>query len=82
MEKKRFETQDIWLSTFLYMCGLVPILKMRQDTVVFAFPASSDLDRLIVNFNNNVSVPSLDFVNAHKLVRGRMHDLKHGRDRV
>jgi len=76
MEKK-FETGDLWLSAFLMTCGLSPALLTRSGRVLFSFPASPDLDTLLVNFQNNCNVRVLDFAEAAKTLRGQMLDLKH-----
>ncbi len=72
-----FETGDIWLSAFLSACGLHHQLQSKNGRIIFIFPSGPDTDKLIVNFNNNVSIPALDFVNACKTVKGQMQNLKY-----
>ncbi len=74
--KDIFETFDLWLAIFIKACGLNPTLNIKNDTVTFCFPASPDLDRLIINFQNNCNVPVLDFIASAKTLRGQMLALK------
>jgi hypothetical protein len=70
--QKTFETLDIWLSAFLSLHGVPPKLEVRNGKVIFSFPASDDLYRLMANYNSNVNVPVTDFVTAVKALRGQM----------
>lgn len=73
MEKhKDFTTLDIYLSAFLSQFGIQPSLKLNNGKVVFSFPATEDLFKLMMNFNSNVNVPVTDFVTLVKTLRGQM----------
>jgi hypothetical protein len=73
-----FKTNNLYLASFIYSCGLEPTLESeRPNQLVFSFPAGPELDRLILNFNNNVTIPVLDFSSAIKTVRGRMNSMKY-----
>ncbi len=79
MEKsdlQQFETLDIYLSAFIHLAGFSPSLQIKNNRVVFIFPACDDLYRLMSNFNANVNVPVADFVTAIKSLRGQMLAMK------
>lgn len=80
MEKKmNFKTMDIYLSSFLSLSGQPPNLKVNHGKVIFSFPASDDLYKLMMNFNSNVSVPVTDFVTLIKTLRGQMLTMRNER---
>lgn len=74
--RKEFETLDIWLASYLSLCGIHPILENKNNRVVFIFPQSDDLYRLISNFNSNISVPVADFTTIVKMLRSQMIQLR------
>lgn len=57
---------------FLDLHYLPLTLEVNNGKVVFTFPISDDLYKLIANFNSNVTVPVLDFVTVLKKLRGQM----------
>lgn len=71
-QEKVFTTLDIYLSSFLSLFGVQPELKLNNGKVVFSFPASDDLFKLMMNFNSNVNIPVTDFVTLVKTLRGQM----------
>lgn len=73
---KQFETADIWICAFLSTCGLNPTLEIRQGKVIFVYPSSPDLDKLLVNYQNNCSVKVIDYASAAKTLRGQMQSMK------
>tara|TARA_B100000315_G_C14436315_1_gene522589 strand:- start:169 stop:411 length:243 start_codon:yes stop_codon:yes gene_type:complete len=77
MEKqKNFTTMDIYLTAFLSQFGIQPELKLNNGKVIFSFPLSEDLFKLMMNFNSNVNVPVTDFVTLVKTLRGQMLSMK------
>lgn len=77
-EKKNFTTLDIYLSAFLALLGVRPELKLNNGKVIFSFPASEDLFKLMMNFNSNVNVPVSDFTTMVKTLRGQMLTMRNG----
>jgi hypothetical protein len=77
--QQNFQTLDIWLSAYLSLCGLVPTLEVNNGKVVFIFPVSDDLYKLIRNYNGNVNVPVADFVTVVKALRGQMLTMRGSR---
>ena len=75
-EAERFSTLDIYLSAFLRLSGLPTHLEDLNGKIAFLFPSSSDLYRLLSNFNANTNVPVADYVTAIKSLRGQMLSLK------
>ncbi len=71
-EQKNFQTMDIWLSSFLSLYGTPPKLEVINGRVIFTFPVSDDLYKLMTNYNSNVDIPVADFVTTVKTLRGQM----------
>ena len=69
---KNFTTLDLYLSAFLSLSGIPPLLESKNGRVIFSFPAREDLYQLMANYNGNVSVPVAEFVTAIKALRGQM----------
>lgn len=77
-KKKIFSTLDLYLSAFLSQCGIPPELSITNNRVIFQFPISDELYKLITNYNSNVSVPVAEFVTRIKTLRGQMLTMKNG----
>lgn len=71
-ETKTFQTLDLYISSYLALCGIQPKLQVSNGRVVFVFPQSDDLYRLLSNYNANTAIPCADFVTVVKMLRGRM----------
>ena len=80
-EQKTFQTLDIWLASFLSLCGIQPNLEINNGKVVFTFPVSDDLYKLMVNFNSNVNVPVTDYITSTKALRGQMLTMRNNKER-
>lgn len=78
-EQKVMSTLDLYLSAFLSLQGLQPLLQINSGRVTFNFPISDDLYRLANAFNSNEPIPVADFVTAIKTLRGQMLTMR-GRD--
>ncbi len=74
--QKTFTTLDLYLSSFLSMAGISPNLELSNGKVIFTFPATETLYRLMMDFNSNASVPAADFVTTIKTLRGQMLTMK------
>lgn len=75
-EQKTLQILDLYLSAFLSFSGIPPKLELNNGKVVFTFPVSDDLYKLMINYNSNVNVPVTDFVTGVKALRGQMITLR------
>ena len=78
-EKGILSTLDIYLSSFLLICGIHPTLEVRNRTVIFTFPADDELYKLMFLYNSNTEVKVGDFVTAIKTLRGQMLTMREQR---
>lgn len=69
---KQFGTMDVYLSAFLSLEGLDPILENNNGRITFNFPADDDLYKLMGEYNGNKAIPIVDFVTRVKTLRGQM----------
>ncbi len=73
MTKQRdLQFLDLYLSAYLSLCGIHPKLEINNGKVVFVFPASDDLYRLMSDYNADVKIPVASFVTQVKALRGQM----------
>ncbi len=70
--KKNFETLDIYLTAFLIYHGLRPTLESRNGKIIFSFPQSDDLYRLMTEYNSDIPIPCASYVTTIKMVRSWM----------
>ncbi len=75
-EQKTFQILDIWLSAYFSLCGIPPKLELNNSKVVFTFPVSDALYKLMMNYNSNVNIPVTEYVTAVKTLRGQMLTLR------
>ncbi len=80
--EKEFTTLDVWLSAFLKLRGINPNLRVVRGKVLFSFPATDQIYRLLAEFNMNPEVPVVDFVSNAKTLRGEMLTLKNSPSNV
>jgi hypothetical protein len=79
MTKTRlFTTLDIYLSAFISLHDLDPVLEIANGKVVFVFEATDSLYKLMNDFNSNESVDVADYTTAIKTLRGKMLSMKQG----
>lgn len=78
-EQKTYQTLDIGLASFLDLHYLPAKLELNNGRVVFTFPISDGLYKLITNYNSNVTVRILDFVTTLKKLRGQMLTMRGAR---
>ena len=69
---KSFSTLDIYLSAFLSLHQVDPILEIRNGKVVFTFEATDAVYRLMNDFNDNKPIEVADYATAIKTLRGKM----------
>ena len=67
---------DLYSSAYLILKHLEPILELKNGKVVFVFPGTDDVYRLLNEFNEDVPVPVSQFVSVIKILRGKMLTLK------
>jgi hypothetical protein len=70
--EQKISTLDLYLASFLTLCGIHATLEVKDSRVIFNFPSTDELHKLIMNYNSNVNVPVADFVTAIKTLRGQM----------
>ena len=70
-EKKQFQTLDIYMSAFIKLAGISPGLELNNGKVVFVFPVSDELYKLITDYNSNQPIAITDFVTTVKMLRGQ-----------
>jgi len=63
---------DIHLSSFLSLHGISPEFTKQGTRVVFEFPANREVSDLMRAYNENPSVPVLDFVHHLRKLRSQM----------
>ncbi len=63
---------DIHLASFLSFNGISPQFSKQGTRVVFEFPSSQKLYNLQRTYNENPSVPVLDFVHHLRKLRSQM----------
>lgn len=73
---KVFSTLDLYISSFLALHGLEPRLEVNNGKVVFTFPATDDLYRLIARYNSDEKTPANSFVTTVKMLRGQMLSMR------
>ncbi|MGD9579708.1 MAG: DUF5659 domain-containing protein [Syntrophorhabdus sp.] len=69
---KTFSTLDIYLSAFLLLYYLEPILEIRNGKVVFTFESTDRLYQLMNLYNSDEQVPVATFSTQIKTLRGKM----------
>ncbi len=74
--ENRFTTADINLSSFLVLSEEPVTLDVNHGKVIFSFPVSDRLYKLLEAYNSNCLVPVGDFVTRLKILRGQMLTLR------
>ena len=77
-KNKRFTTLDLYLSAFLSLHDLTPVLETRDGRVVFVFEATDSLYQLMSEYNSNEPIEVADYTTAIKTLRGKMLSAKEG----
>jgi len=67
---------DIYLSSFLSFRGIEPEFTRQGTRVIFEFPATPEVYDLTKTYNENPSVPVLDFVHHLRKLRSQMLSLR------
>jgi hypothetical protein len=72
---------DIHQAAFCELKGTPPILTKQGTRVVFEVPAISATYDLLREYQDNPSIPLLDFVGVLRRLRARMIEARDGNDR-
>lgn len=75
-ETKTLSTLDLYMASFLAFHGIEPLLETTNSRVVFTFPVTDELYRLLARFNSNENIPVTSFVTTVKMLRGRMLSMR------
>lgn len=67
---------DINLSAFLQYRGITPQLQKEGSRVIFFFPSDKETYELMKVYNENPSVPILDFVGHLRRLRSQMLSMR------
>ncbi len=76
--EKRFTITDLYLACFLQINGIFPDLQSLNGRVIFTFPATDELYKLVNAFNTGAKASVLDYITALKDLRARMYAIKTG----
>jgi hypothetical protein len=79
-EAKELNLLDIHISAFLSLHGVAPKLEQKNGKIVFTFPASEQVYRLMNRFNGDEDVPVASFCTTLKALRGQMLTAKSSMD--
>ncbi len=78
--EKFFESQDIYLASWLSYNGRPPMLRKTGDVVVFRWHKSQEVMDLVVMFNTGAAeVNVLGFANDIRRLRAEMYGIKYHR---
>lgn len=77
--KKKIPIMDVYLSAFLSMQGQQPELSKQGSRVIFEFPATKEVFTLCKAFNENPSVPVIEYVKSVRQIKARMFSMKEER---
>lgn len=77
MEKvKRFTITDLYLACYLQINGILPELQSLNGRIIFSFPATDELYKLVNEYNTGAVASVVDYTAALKDLRARMHNAK------
>ena len=75
---KRLPLYDIHQSAFLELKGIPPVLTKQGTRIVFEFPSTAGTYELLRKYQDNPSVPLLDYVSVLRRLRARMLEARDG----
>jgi hypothetical protein len=78
---KRLPLFDIHQAAFLEFKGTPPVLTKQGSRVVFEVPATEHTYALLRGYQDNPSIPLLDYVAVLRRLRARMLEARDGNDR-
>lgn len=74
--KGKIPVFDIHQASFLEHNGINPELTLQGTRVIFEFDPSETVCKLLRDYQNNPSIPILDYVNVLRRLRSRMLSMK------
>jgi hypothetical protein len=77
--KDKLPILDLYLASWLTLNGIPPEFTLQGTRVIFEFPVTSETYRLTKEFNQNPSVPILDFISVVRKLRSQMLIAREGR---
>jgi len=69
--QKFFTTSDMWTASYLEYRGLTLQLQNRNGRIVFQFPSSDTLYKLLNAFNSGDPVPLTEYIDVYKTLKVR-----------
>lgn len=78
---KQLPLYDIHQAAFLEFMGTPPILTRQGSRVVFEVPATDKTYGLLRGYQDNPSIPLLDYVAVLRRLRARMLEARDGNDK-
>jgi len=77
-QQKLFQTADLWIASYLEYRGIPSLLENRNRRVVFLFPASETLYRLLTAFQTGDPVPLSEYIEIYKALKNKMFNARGG----
>jgi hypothetical protein len=74
--KSKIPIFDINTAAYLELSNIAPELTLQGTRVVFEFPATDRVFKLLSEYQSNPSVPVLDYVNVLRRLRSRMLSMR------
>lgn len=76
--ENNFATNDLFLASYFSYRGISPSLENRNGRVVFIFPQSDTLYRLLSAYSSGDSVPLSDYIDVYRTLKVRMFNARGG----
>jgi hypothetical protein len=70
--QKFFTTSDVWTASYLEYRGIIPQLENRNGRIVFQFPTTDTLYKLLNAFNSGDAVPLTEYIDTYKTLKVKM----------
>lgn len=67
---------DIHTAAFLELNNVLPELTLQGTRVVFEFPATDEVYKILREYQNNPAIPVLNFVNILRRLRSKMLSMR------
>jgi hypothetical protein len=77
---QKISVLDLNLAAYHHLNQNTPTLEMKNTRIVFTFTADDTFYKLTKEFNENMVVNILDFVNAQRQLRAKMYAMRGQRD--
>ena len=75
-ENRRIPILDIYQASFLALQGNNPVLCKRGNRVVFEFPGTDEILKLLEMYNTNPSIRLLEYVGHLRRLRAQMLSMR------